>query len=257
MKGFKKNIILQKVRIRIKNIFRFRANYICPFCQNNISHFKEIGEESDVIEKRKIVGAGIRLEGCPYCKSTDRERLVLIYLKKELKIFKKTSDFKILHFAPERNLTKELLLSFKENYICGDLFTDGYSYPKHVENMNILAIPFANNEFNLVICNHVLEHVEEDYIALQEIKRVLKPGGIAILQVPISANTYKTFEDPQIKNPELRHKFYGQVDHVRIYGQEYPKLLEDAGFKVNRINISHKHEKYKLNPNEDIFIAEK
>jgi ubiquinone/menaquinone biosynthesis C-methylase UbiE len=123
--------------------------------------------------------------------------------------------------------------------------------------MSVLNIPFEDNYFDLIICNHVLEHIPNDIDAMKEIYRVLKKGGEAILQVPISKNSEITFENFSITEPKEREIVFGQFDHVRIYGQDYPTRLEKSGFKPQRINISKKYEKYGLNLDEDLFIGRK
>src|SRR5690606_19939096 len=141
--------------------------------------------------------------------------------------------------------------------VCGDLFTEGYEYAAHVQNMNVMDIPYGDHHFDYVLCNHVLEHIPEDTKAMKEIFRVLKPGGSAILQVPISKNSAQTVEDFTIEDPKKREELFGQFDHVRIYGQDYVNRLESAGFKVNRLNISQKYQKLGVNPEEDLFVCEK
>ena len=112
--------------------------------------------------------------------------------------------------------------------------------------------PLCSKTFDWVICNHVLEHIEDDQQAMGEIYRVLKPGGSAVLQVPISPALEKTFEDKTIQSPEQREQHFGQRDHVRIYGLDYVQRLEEAGFKVNRQKIKSENN-WGLNPLEDVF----
>ncbi len=147
-------------------------------------------------------------------------------------------------------------MEFNE-YICGDLFVNGYNYPENVRNINILNIPYHNDCFDLIICNHVLEHIPDDLKAMKELRRVLKVGGIAILQVPISNNSEETFEDLSVEDPKIREFLFGQSDHVRIYGQDYIKRLQKCEFKVDRINISEEFKIYGLIKNEDIFVCTK
>ncbi len=227
----------------------------CPFCGHSANEMTMIGLDLPVLREKQVIGAGRRPVGCSACGSTDRERLIYAYLAHELKIFTGDRHFKILHFAPEKNLTRELLSANFQDYVCGDLFTMGIeSYPAHVRNMNVLDIPFDADHFDLVICNHVLEHVPADIDAMKEIRRVLKPGGQAILQVPISKNSASTAEDLSITDPDERERLFGQSDHMRIYGQDYTDRLVQSGFNVKRINISARYKKYGLNKNEDLFI---
>ena len=109
----------------------------------------------------------------------------------------------------------------------------------------------------MIICNHVLEHIPNDLEAMKELYRVLKVGGVAVLQVPISKNSFTTFEDPSVIDPNEREKTFGQSDHVRIYGQDYVDRLISCGFKATRINISEEYSHWGVDIEEDIFIAEK
>ena len=256
IKGVKK-LIPDKVRRGLKLRLNKGNKYVCPFCHYQAKKLAPIGLSIPVLKEKQVVGGGYRLGGCLKCGSFDRERLILVYFEMELKLFERNRDIKILHIAPEKKLTRVLLERYLENYICGDLFTPGYEHADHVQNINVLDIPFEDNYFDLVICNHVLEHIPNDIDAMKELYRVLKIGGTAILQVPISRNSEVTFEDFSITDPKEREVVFGQFDHVRIYGQDYPTRLEKSGFKVERINISKKYEKIGLNQDEDIFIGRK
>lgn len=105
---------------------------------------------------------------------------------------------------------------------------------------DICDLPFKNNEFDFIICNHVLEHIPDDTKAMQELYRILKPGGIAILQVPYEANRKNTFEDDSITDPKERARIFGQYDHVRVYGMDYFDKLKSVGFKVEAIDYTKK-----------------
>jgi len=128
--------------------------------------------------------------------------------------------------------------------------------------IDIKDINFEDNFFDVIICNHVLEHIVDDRKAMCELFRVLKPGGEAILQVPISKYNKKTFEDFSIILPEEREKYFGQKDHVRIYGKDYKNRLERIGFKVelydikNDLNIQD-IKKFGLNEEEILYIGKK
>jgi SAM-dependent methyltransferase len=249
--------INRKFRKELKLQLHKGDKYVCPFCGYSSKDLAPIGLELPVLKEKQVIGGGKRNAGCYNCGSTDRERLIYTYLKEVEKIFNNGAQLKILHIAPEKNLSLIILKSSIKEYVCGDLFTEGYSYPSHVKNISILDIPFPENYFDLVICNHVLEHIPNDNDAIKELNRVLKVGGKAILQVPISKNSQQTFEDFSVTTPEQREIVFGQFDHVRIYGQDYEQRLHSGGFEVNRINISKDFPKNGLNPQEDLFIGQK
>ena len=123
--------------------------------------------------------------------------------------------------------------------------------------MDVFNIPYKDDYFDLILCNHVLEHVPKDIEAMMERFRVLKKGGKAILQVPISKTLTETLEDFSVVDPSERGKVFGQCDHVRIYGQDYTKRLEFAGFFVKRVNIYQEFPKYGILKDEDIFLCTK
>jgi SAM-dependent methyltransferase len=123
------------------------------------------------------------------------------------------------------------------NYYPGDKFISGLKYPRGTKNIDIMNIAYPDNFFDSILCSHVLEHVPDDMQAMREFYRVLKPGGWAILQVPIDYSKATTFEDSRITTPEEREKYFGQCDHVRLYGCDYPNRLIQAGFKVDNIDF--------------------
>lgn len=249
-----KRLVPSKVKLIVKLAIHSGDRYNCPLCGYSAKDLSPIGANYKVLTERQVIGAGLRNGGCYKCGSSDRERLVYIYIKNVENVFDK-KNLRILHLAPEKNLSNILSHIGFEKYICGDLFTEGYKYPDYVQNMNVLNIPYEDSFFDLVICNHLLEHVPNDIDAMKELYRVLKPNGKAILQVPISKNSDKTFEDFSVTKPTDREEVFGQFDHVRIYGQDYVERLNSAGFKVERINISKKYEKYGLCIDEDLFIG--
>ncbi|MDQ3099942.1 MAG: class I SAM-dependent methyltransferase [Bacteroidota bacterium] len=242
---------------RAKRLWDKKGNkYHCPFCGYAANELSPVGHDLPVITERQVIGAGRRAGGCYKCLSSDRERLIYAYLKHRTDVLSR-KDMSILHVAPEENLSKFLRKQHYREYICGDLFAPGYVYPDHVQNIDVVEIPFGNDRFDLVICNHVLEHVPDDARAMREIYRVLKPGSTAILQVPVSRISDHTVEDPTITDPKLREKYFGQHDHVRIYGNDYPVRLKQAGFEVTVLELYNEFKQYGLNPDEGIFICKK
>lgn len=247
-----------KTIVRKVKIFLFKGTkYECPFCGYQSSRLGTFGFDHPVITAKEIVGSGLRRCRCYRCNSIDRERLVLAYLEYESQFFTNNSNAKILHVSPEPHLTKYIKKHSVEEYIKGDLFAEGYSYPKDVINMDITQIPYPDAYFDLIICNHVLEHIPRDNQAMKELHRVLKPSGTAILQVPISLQLKETYENELVIHPKDREREFGQYDHVRIYGQDYPKRLTDAGFQVKEFSLSSKYPILGLNVKENLFIGSK
>lgn len=183
----------------------------------------------------------------------ERHRLLWLYLKNETTVF--TDHLKVLHFAPEQAFYKRFRKLKNWEYITTDL-----NSPIADVKADICDLPFKDKEFDLIICNHVLEHIPDDTKAMQEIYRILKPGGKAILQVPYDKNRKKTFEDNSITDPAERTKIFGQYDHVRVYGMDYFDKLKSIGFQVEAVNYTAKLskeeiEKYRLPEGELIPVV--
>jgi SAM-dependent methyltransferase len=161
---------------------------------------------------------------CPDCGSLERHRLIYTYLRSETPVFSQSA--RVLHIAPEPALARLFRAAPNVEYVSTDLSDI------HVTiRMDITDILFRDDVFDCVICNHVLEHVPDDRGAMLEIRRVLKPSGFAILQVPLY-DAQQTFEDPGAESDEDRVRLYGQRDHVRKYGRDYPDRLREAGFDL-------------------------
>lgn len=249
--------ILKKILKDIRLIVFSGNRYKCPFCGHQSSRLGKFGYSNSVILDKQIIGAGLRRSRCYKCNSSDRERLVFAFLEKESGFFQIKFNSKILHISPERNLSEFIRIKKYSEYIGGDLFTEGYTYPEFVQNMDITDIPFPENYFDLIICNHVLEHIPDDGKAIKELYRVLKPKGLAVLQVPISLVLNDSYEDSSITTPDKRAEVFGQYDHVRIYGQDYPKKLSNSGFSVKVLDISSKYPELGLNQKELLYTATK
>ena len=163
---------------------------------------------------------------CPGCLSLERHRLIQLYLTERTDFYKR--PLKVLHIAPERCF----LGLFKKQHGAGYVTADLES-PWADVKMDIHRMPFSDSEFDVILCNHVLEHVEDDLKALSEIKRVLKSDGWAILQVPFfSPVPETTFADDSITDSRERERIFGQNDHVRRYGRDYASRIASSGLRV-------------------------
>ncbi len=249
---------------KLKNIIRKIKIYLfkgdkfqCPFCGYKSSRLGTFGFDLPVILEKEIVGSGLRRCRCYQCNSIDRERLIFAYLEYESRFLKENLEVTVLHVSPEKHLSTYLSKQNLKEYIKGDLFVGRYSYPADVVNMDITEIPYPDNYFDLIICNHVLEHIPNDMKAIRELHRVLKPKGKAVLQVPISLVLQETYENDQIVNPKDREIEFGQYDHLRIYGQDYSDRLIEGGFSIDKYALASKYSKLGLNPDEILFIATK
>ncbi len=167
----------------------------------------------------------------PSTLSLERHRLFWLYLKNETEFF--TKNLKVLHFAPEQAFYKRFRKMKNLEYTTTDL-----NSPIATVKADICDLPFEDNAYDFIICNHVLEHIPDDTKAMQELYRVLAPGGTAILQVPYEADRNTTFEDDTITDPKERAKIFGQYDHVRVYGMDYFEKLAKVGFEVEALNYS-------------------
>jgi SAM-dependent methyltransferase len=171
--------------------------------------------------------------------SLERHRLLWLYLNNETNFFSKT--LKVLHIAPEQcfyNLFKNLK---NINYTTFDL-----NSPLADIKGDICNLPFKENSFDFILCNHVLEHINDDRKAIKELYRVLNKNGTAILQVPINQKSSKTFEDSSIVDKKERIEKFGQYDHIRLYGLDYFKKLESFGFKVDPLKYSKEFTKSEI-----------
>ena len=161
----------------------------------------------------------------PQTLSLERHRLLWLFLKDRTDFFVK--ERKMLHVAPEQCFYKLFRKMDNLDYTTADL-----NSPLADVKMDLHNIPFDDNTFDVIFCNHVLEHVEDDRRCMKELYRVLKPGGFAILQSPVDITREATYEDPSITDPDEREKHFWQKDHVRLFGLDYKDRLEEAGFRV-------------------------
>jgi SAM-dependent methyltransferase len=217
--------------------------YICPCCNGIFDKFLDGG-----LHKRPNAI-------CPNCNSYERHRLLWFYLNNKTNLF--TDKLRVLHVCPEY-FYKEALTSMPNLEYVGA----GIEAPFADIEMDITDIHEPDNSYDVILCSHVLEHIPDDHKAMQELFRVLKPSGWAILQVPIDVQREKTFEDFSITSPEEREIYFGQDDHVRVYGLDYKNKLENAGFIVKVEDYAQELgaemiEKHCLPQRDDIYFCTK
>ncbi len=178
----------------------------------------------------------------PSTLSLERHRLLWLYLKSETDFFSSEEfspennlKMKVLHFAPEQCFLKRFQKLKHIDYTTTDLES-----PIADVKADICDLPFADNSYDVIFCNHVLEHIPDDFKAMQELYRVMKPGGYGIFQIPQDLSRAITFEDDSITDKAERAKIFGQYDHVRVYGLDYFEKLRNVGFKVDDVDYTAK-----------------
>jgi len=184
----------------------------CPCCGGRSRRFGPEGDRSDA--------------KCPKCGSLERHRLLWLWLQHRTNFF--SDRLSVLHVAPERAFKRRFARLPNLEYLSADLDS-----PFADVRLDVTDIEFDDCTFDVVVCNHVLEHVPEDRKAMRELQRILKPGGWAVLLVPFDQDRAVTYEDWAIVEPEERERAFGQYDHVRVYGRDYVDRLSDAGFEVS------------------------
>lgn len=192
---------------------------------------------------------------CPGTLSLERHRLLWLYLERKTSFL--DDSIKVLHVAPEQVFYKKFKSFSHWDYTTTDLFS-----PLADVKADLCNLPFESNTYDLILCNHVLEHIPDDEKAIKEIYRILKPRGTAILQVPLNENRNTTFEDNSIEDPKERARIFGQYDHVRIYGKDYYDRLKSVGFEataddfINTLS-EQEQEKFGLPKDERIPVVKK
>jgi len=196
-------------------------NYTDPIDNKSFRKFLPYGYE---VQRQNVLS--------PSTLSLERHRLLWLYLTNETNFF--TSKKKVLHMAPEQCFLSRFK-KLNHEYITADLDS-----PIADVKADIVNLPFNDNSFDVIFCNHVLEHIQDDTKAMKELFRVMKKGGMGVFQVPQDLNRDVTFEDNSITDPKERAKIFGQYDHVRVYGRDYFDKLRSVGFKVEEVNYYQK-----------------
>lgn len=262
MKVFKivHELILKLEKIIPKNIFSYIEhlyyilrypfyignNYSCPICGKYFRKFLSMGYGTN---RKNVI--------CPRDASLERHRLIWLYLKYKTNFF--NQNLKVLHFAPSYCFQYFFKSFTNLDYVSADLYS-----PSAMVKIDITNILFKDNTFDVIICNHVLEHVLDDQSAIKELYRVLKYGGWAIITCPVDFKRKKTFEKKNVKSSKVRKILFGQEDHVRVYGQDFKNRLESSGFNIKIGNYAKSFgrganliEKFVINKDEKIYFCYK
>ena len=230
--------------VKIPLVWFYKGNKIeCPVCSKK---FRKLLPYGYVTVRENAL--------CPNCLALERHRLMWLFLERKTNFF--SSKLKVLHVAPEHCFIDRFEALSNLEYITADLES-----PLAKVKMDVHDIPFEDETFDVVFCNHVLEHVDDDVKVLKEFYRVMKKGGWAILVSPIDSKFDTTYEDSSITEPKEREKHFGQKDHVRMYGKDYHSRLALGGFDVVVDKLAYEvspneKELYAL-PNEDVFFCKK
>lgn len=241
----RKHLIRLSFVVRKFTSLYYKGNkYTCPVCEKSFREFMPYGYHS---VRENVL--------CPNCLSLERHRILWLFLKNKTDFFTKTH--KVMHVAPEQCFFERFRKMKNLVYTTVDLES-----PIADVKADVQSLPFDNDFFDVVICNHVLEHVNDLSRALSELLRVLKPNGFAILQVPFDLKHNTTYEDPSIVDRKEREKHFLQYDHLRLFGQDYPEVVQQAGFKIDQENYWNEvteemKEKYRLSEFEFMYAFKK
>ena len=251
--------LVKGILTSLNKLGRFRR---CVACGCHAFRFRAFRGGSrhlpPVVVALRYVGSDVDNFACTACGASDRERHLLLYFDR-LDLWSNWAGGTILHFAPEAHLAKRFKEISPEHYCMADVA------PRRPDiiPMDVGNISFPDAQVDLIVANHVLEHVEDDQRALREFLRVLKPGGWLVAQTPYSQVLQTTLDDKGINSPELRDLFYGQEDHVRCYGHESLfQLIQQVGFEshivLHKTILNDKETRFfGVNPEENLMLFRK
>lgn len=246
IKRFYKQLFPEKFRNQLRTSVQqmlaplyYGSTYACNCCDKSFRKFLSKGYENRQHAQ------------CPNCGSLERTRLLLFYLEKETSIFSENQS--VLHIAPESTLFN-IFSKLNIEYIDGDINPD---YARHV--IDLTNIPFDDNYFDLIICSHVLGHIPDEAKAVREMKRVLKPGGQALVLTLLDLSSLKTIEESQYVTPQQKLAAYGEPDLCRLHGMDMADRLGASGLKVEAIDYrkffnTKTVERYRLGDGRREFI---
>lgn len=234
--------------LQFRGLYYTGSKVTCPCCKHSFSHFLPLG-----INRRP--------GQCPRCRSNERDRALWLYMKKNPDFIR--AGKKLLHIGPE-----EIFYHYFKNihgldYNPADKFAQTFesTYPSDTRYLDIVHMPeIPDNSYDVILCSHVLEYIKEDDAAMRELRRILKPNGSALLQVPVKQGMKETYEDASITSASQRALVFGDPGHIRFYGEDYADKLTAQGFKTDFISFtslftSEEIEKYGLIATDDFHLC--
>ena len=258
------NLVRKLVSSTVRAAAGYPGRCVCIFCGRRLTRFLPYVSTGwrpfkvpPLMQALNLVGSDTTRFSCPHCLSHDRERHLWLYLQ-ACGIAETISALRILHIAPEPNLASRIETQRPAIYVRGDFSPTA----PNILRIDVMAIPFPEAYFDLVIANHVLEHVADDLMALREVTRVLAPGGYAILQTPYAALLETTWSDPGVRTPNARLHAFGQEDHVRLYGRDIFSRIASVGL-LDRTQTHGQSlatadpSRLGINPVEPLFLFQK
>jgi SAM-dependent methyltransferase len=231
-------IVLRLSPRRLRAAVFAGAKRYCPVCGTRLRGFLNY--------------RGRRNALCPVCLSLERHRLTWLFLTERTDLTNGRAK-RLLHMAPERGLESRLRAVDGVDYLSADLVD-----PAAMVRFDVTSIPFPDQSFDVILCSHVLEHVPDDRLAMRELARIMRPSGWAVIEVP-PVRVAKTFEDPSITDPKERRRLFGQRDHVRVIGDDYPARLEENRWSILRFRptdiAGDRMVTWGLKAEEEIFLG--
>lgn len=228
----------------LRGLIFFGHRYVCPCCGWRVRAFSD----GNAFLKQRA------LSYCPRCNSKSRHRRIWLFLRHKTNLFQ--DQIRLLEVSPKYSFSRRFIRMRNLRYLSADI----YARPHISLKMDLTNTPTRAESFDAVICVHVLEEVINDRQAIQEIYRILAPGGWAVVSVPTRMDQ-TTFEDASITDPKERKRAFGEPDHVRIYGYDLADRLQAAGFQVQLDRADdltpQTKEKYGLKGDENIFYCTK
>ncbi len=225
-----------------EQLFKQVTSAACSVCGQNRATFMPLSDyypdhaaRYGFVHFGKSEMTSLQTYSCSNCGASDRERLYAFWLDRQIEsgIVRKGSRF--IHFAPESALSKKIRAMGLFDYKTSDLEMDGVDFRE-----NIMSMSFEDESFEFFICSHILEHVESDDRAIQELYRITQKGGLGILMAPIIVGLEKTVEDTSVISEGGRWMMFGQNDHIRLYAHnDYVNKIRKHGFSVSQLGIEH------------------